>query len=136
MFWRTSSNDLETRYYKTRIRSQYHEHVNQKSWAISEFPLISSDQNYIPMRKKIYSVFIRNGCASGEVLRGKREHGNRSFFSEITFFLNLRTRSSSSSSSSSSPLEKFKFKFKFIYSHLFHCNTTTIRKQKEVKTEL
>ena len=58
MFWRTSSNDLETRYNKTRIRSQYHEHVNQKPWPISEFPLISSDQNYIPMQKKyIYIQF-------------------------------------------------------------------------------
>ena len=94
MFWRTSSNDLETRYYKTRIRSQYHEHVNQKPWAISEFPLTSSDQNYIPMQKKkiyIYPVFIRSSCASGEDLRGKREPGNRSFLREITLFLNLRT---------------------------------------------
>ena len=29
-----------------------------------------------------------------------------------------------------------KFKFKFIYSHLFNYNTTTIKKKKEVKTEL
>ena len=58
MFWRTSSNDLETRYNKTRIRSQYHEHVNQKPWPISEFPLISSDQNYIPMQKNIY-IYIQ-----------------------------------------------------------------------------
>ena len=29
-----------------------------------------------------------------------------------------------------------RWKFKFIYSHLFNCNTTTIRKKKEVKTEL
>ena len=91
MFWRTSSNDLETRYYKTRIRSQYHEHVHQKPWAISEFPLTSPDRNYIPMQKKKYSVFIRNGCASGVDLRGKREPGNRSFLREITLFLNLRT---------------------------------------------
>ena len=93
MFWRTSSNDLETRYYKTRMRSQYHEHVNQKPWAISEFPLTSSDQNYIPMQKNIYiyPVFIRSSCASGEDLRGKREPGNRSFLREITLFLNLRT---------------------------------------------
>ena len=72
MFWRTSSNDLETRDYKTRIRSQYHEHVNQKPWAISEFPLTSSGQ-----KVKKYSILTRNGCASDEDLSGKREPGHR-----------------------------------------------------------
>ena len=33
-------------------------------------------------------------------------------------------------------VEEIKFKFKFIYSHLYSYNTTTIRKKKEVKTEL